>query len=427
MVREGARTMDRLLRHQGRDLKAGVCRGRCGERRRGTCRERAGIATFRDTRIRSATPLSLLSHFSSHDLKCSIMDITPARPRSPAIHPNRFQNKTLFTIQFHLHHSNRFFQQDWFSDCERFRSSFNQQPATVRHDGFRFCTRRRTRANVTTIVEGDTLCPTMKELPDITDILEAARAYAERGLPIIPLNGKIPAICDWQKFVANAVNVELWFGSERSANIGLRTGESGYVVVDSDTDLAEIWVTSHLPESTMRARSGAGSTHRFYEAPPRKEIRNRQGWKRVKGLDVRGQGGFIVLAPSRHPETGEPYRWLTDFLEPDQLPRFSPAWVYERTRRRAVQCLESPTDGDFMEFRAARWLETVEGAVSGQGGHNKTFRVASRLTHLPPIGFGLGFEAALRLMLRIFNPKCRPEWSEKELRHKLEGALKARK
>jgi hypothetical protein len=45
---------------------------------------------------------------------------------------------------------------------------------------------------------------------------------------------------------------------------------------------------------------------------------------------------------------------------------------------------------------------------------------------MPPVGFGLSFEAAMRLMLTVFHPKCRPEWSEKEIRHKLEGALKAR-
>src|SRR5437879_959108 len=104
---------------------------------------------------------------------------------------------------------------------------------------------------------------TMSKQIETTDILAAAQQYAEKGLPIIPVNGKVPAIRDWQKFVADAVNVRLWFGPERSANIGLRTGESGYIVVDTDTEEAEGWVRAHLPESPMRARSGGGSTHRF--------------------------------------------------------------------------------------------------------------------------------------------------------------------
>src|SRR4051812_40792309 len=112
-------------------------------------------------------------------------------------------------------------------------------------------------------------------------LLEAARRYAEAGLPIIPLDGKVPAVKGWQTWVANEVSLALWFG-RRGTNVGLRTGESGYVVVDTDTDEAEAWVREPLPESPMRARPGAGSTHRYYERPPQKEIRNRQGWKGIR-------------------------------------------------------------------------------------------------------------------------------------------------
>jgi Bifunctional DNA primase/polymerase, N-terminal len=253
---------------------------------------------------------------------------------------------------------------------------------------------------------------------DKPDILEAARGYAGLGLPIIPLSGKVPAIKGWQQFVANEVNLRLYFG-DQGCNVGLRTGESGYLVVDTDTDEAEEWVKTHLPESPMRARSGSGSLHSYFEAPPKKEVRNKQGWKGIQGLDVRGHGGYIVLAPSIHPETGKRYEWVTGLVPPEELPRFSPAWIYQRTRRK-VQTVVLANDADFMELRASRWLEKVEGAVSGKGGHNATFRVACKLTHY----FGLGEEAAVRLMLAVFNPKCEPEWSEGEIRHKVADALK---
>jgi hypothetical protein len=66
-------------------------------------------------------------------------------------------------------------------------------------------------------------------------IIDAARQYVTLGLPIIPLVGKIPAIKAWQQFVANVMEAEVWFGPVRCCNIGLRTGESGYIVVDTDT------------------------------------------------------------------------------------------------------------------------------------------------------------------------------------------------
>src|SRR5207248_2438410 len=100
----------------------------------------------------------------------------------------------------------------------------------------------------------------------------------------------------------------------------------------TDTDESEQWVIEHLPETPMRAVSGDGSTHRYYQTPPKKEIRNKQGWKRISGLDLRGTGGFIVLPPSVYPETGRPYEWLTDLSQPEGLPVFSPRWVYERKR-----------------------------------------------------------------------------------------------
>ena len=163
-------------------------------------------------------------------------------------------------------------------------------------------------------------------------ILENARRYAAMEWPILPLKGKIPAVEGWQQFEATPANVDYWFG-QVAANIGLRTGESGYIVIDVDTPKAEDWVLKHLPESPMRAMSGSGSKHRYYASPPRKEIRNKQGWRGIAGLDVRGSGGFIVLPPSIHPETGKEYVWLTPILRPEELPRFSASWIYERRQK----------------------------------------------------------------------------------------------
>src|SRR3954463_16620706 len=97
----------------------------------------------------------------------------------------------------------------------------------------------------------------MGTLPDSAGTREWAEAYAARRWPIIPLVGKVPAVRKWQLFEATPVNVRFWFGSRR-CNVGLRTGESGYVVVDTDTAHAEDWVRRQLPETPMRARSGGG-------------------------------------------------------------------------------------------------------------------------------------------------------------------------
>src|SRR5205823_14570355 len=76
-------------------------------------------------------------------------------------------------------------------------------------------------------------------------------------------------------------------------------------------------------------------------------------------------------------------------------------------------------DADFAEYRAARWLEKVEGAVSGRGGHNRTFRVACKLTH----DFGLDRDRAVRLMMAVFNPRCEPPWRLCDIEKKVDDAL----
>jgi len=278
------------------------------------------------------------------------------------------------------------------------------------------------------------------ETPRDPMILEAAQAYAEEDKPIIPLKGKVPAVQDWQHFVANAANVLLFFGKQ-GCNIGMRTGESGYIVVDTDNERAEAWAVARLPETPMLALSGSGSKHRYFDQPPRKEIRNKQGWKGIHGLDIRGHGGFIVLAPSIHPETGERYRWLTEVLPAEELPRFLPEWVRDRSRRKTMKLLQqSPAylpsaewDADFLLVRARAWLTKVaieNPAVSHEGGHNATFRVACRLTHFPRFpgdnSFGLSREQAIGLMMDIYNPCCRPPWRLADIEHKVDDAIKKR-
>ena len=250
------------------------------------------------------------------------------------------------------------------------------------------------------------------------DIYEAAKEYAQRGWPIIPLRGKAPAVRGWQQWVADEANVLLWFG-RRGANIGLRPADAGYTVVDTDTAEADAWVRSHLPETPMTVCTGSGSTHRYYAAPPRKEIRNRQGWNGIPGLDVRGSPGPVVLPPSIHPETGRLYLWVGENRLPEGLPRFSPAWVYRRTRRRVQDMMEA-VPGDRVR-RARAYIAKIEGAVSGQGGHNATFRVACILRQK----FDLSVEEAWPLF-KEWNTTCQPEWSDRELAHKLEDAGKRR-
>ena len=70
--------------------------------------------------------------------------------------------------------------------------------------------------------------------------------------------------------------------------------------------------------------------------------------------------------------------------------------------------------------RATRYLSSCDPAVSGASGHNTTFRVACVLVH----GFALSLTEAFRL-LKDYNQRCQPPWSDAELRHKILSAASA--
>ncbi len=68
--------------------------------------------------------------------------------------------------------------------------------------------------------------------------------------------------------------------------------------------------------------------------------------------------------------------------------------------------------------RARAYVDKIPGAVSGAGGHARTFAVARALI----TGFCLSESDALRLLVE-YNARCSPPWSENELGHKIRSAL----
>jgi len=67
--------------------------------------------------------------------------------------------------------------------------------------------------------------------------------------------------------------------------------------------------------------------------------------------------------------------------------------------------------------RARAYVAQMDAAVSGAGGHDVTFRVACVLVE----GFSLSGGDALEIM-REYNSRCDPAWSDRELEHKVRSA-----
>ena len=70
--------------------------------------------------------------------------------------------------------------------------------------------------------------------------------------------------------------------------------------------------------------------------------------------------------------------------------------------------------------RAEQYAQTCQPAVSGEGGHGQTLKMAIAIGP----GFDLTEDDAYRVLADHYNPRCVPPWSEKDLRRKVREAYK---
>jgi hypothetical protein len=142
-----------------------------------------------------------------------------------------------------------------------------------------------------------------------------APRYFELGIPVIPLSGKIPLVSDWNVWSERAqTEEELDWLIQRypRANIGAVMGLWA-TAVDIDTDNED--VLRAIPYSPFRRRGKKGSISLYKPT----DIPNRAGAEFP--VEFLNHGRQIVLPPSIHPETGQPYLWVgEENLDLSQLP-----------------------------------------------------------------------------------------------------------
>lgn len=148
------------------------------------------------------------------------------------------------------------------------------------------------------------------------------------GYNVIPLKkgDKAPAI-KWEKFKCERATDEQilrWQEHSPDANIGVVTGIiSGIFVLDLDNEEAIIEAERRGLPQTPRVRTGKGQ-HIYFRYPQGQVVKNRVGF--LPGMDIRGEGGYVVAPPSMHPN-GSKYEWIT---RPDECPLAdAPEWVTE--------------------------------------------------------------------------------------------------
>lgn len=243
-----------------------------------------------------------------------------------------------------------------------------------------------------------------------TTMLDAALSYARLGLAVFPLveGAKNPATAKGFKNASTDEKaIRSWWGKNPNYNIGIACG-NGTLVIDLDVDEAKgedgtatlrKWEGEHgkLPE-TATAVTGRGGMHMLYHIDG--EARCSANPK--LGVDVRGDGGYIVAPPSIHPN-GTRYEWERD------------------PREREI----AEADGNvmaFIEFVQGKKDDnkalSVPGEIESGGRNNTLFKMACSLQSK-----GLSNSAILAAVMAENAEKCNPPLPNNEVRRLVESAL----
>lgn len=144
--------------------------------------------------------------------------------------------------------------------------------------------------------------------------LELGKTYLELGWSIIPIGSEKKPLIKWKEFQDKKPaleDVQKWSAHKNLTGYALVTGKTSSVVV-LDLDQGSKFDAKVLP-STPHSQTGSGGHHYFFRQPDF-EIPNATSF--IEKTDFRGEGGYAILPPSKHP-SGNQYFWLES---PDEVP-----------------------------------------------------------------------------------------------------------
>ncbi len=258
-----------------------------------------------------------------------------------------------------------------------------------------------------------------------TEGLVAALTYARRGWPVAPAHSTRhdgscscgDASCDrigkhprtrhgLTDATTDEKTIREWWSKTPDANVLIRTGKVGdrYLVVfdidakhNGEEKLAELLAehSAELPD-TPRAITGGGGSHIFMWS--RLPVKSSAG-QIALGLDVRGVGGYVIAAPSRH-ESGREYLWDAGAHPADLALAEAPSWFVALAGLAGERVKVKPSD-----------VEGAEISEIFEGGRNSALTKIAGAMRRPGVG-----ERAILAALRIVNDeRCRPPLDDWEL------------
>lgn len=177
-------------------------------------------------------------------------------------------------------------------------------------------------------------------------VLQHAKTYAKAGVRVLPLKANSKAAClhDWvNKSFSDPEQVLQWFGNGAVYNIGLAMGSwqhtdtDGTYLVCVDIDMHG-QINGKAAFDQLAAEHGGDigepfiadtatdGLHLVYTTT--EPLTNERG-ALPPGVDIRGQGGYIMTEPSRHPDNGKTPKWRANANWPGAKPGLMPQWLVD--------------------------------------------------------------------------------------------------
>ena len=157
--------------------------------------------------------------------------------------------------------------------------------------------------------------------------LNSALRYTDKHLKILPLHtvdstgactygrvdcpspGKHPRISNGVKGAScDPEQIGTWWSTWPDSNIGMALGSDAYDgaglmcldidMPDGPESLAILADEGKTVPSTLMQQTGGGGIHYFFKVPDDEPVKNIVGLR--KGIDVKADGGYSVVDPSRH-------------------------------------------------------------------------------------------------------------------------------
>ena len=167
--------------------------------------------------------------------------------------------------------------------------------------------------------------------------------------------------------------IQKWHNEYPRANWAVATGaESDVVVLDVDPDKDGEKTINNFPiHDTPCSKTGGGGIHYYFSYPGHKidTTVERIG----KGVDVRADGGYAILPPSKH-ISGIKYSWQIKPNDMDLAP--TPDWLIKRNKKVKVKLTDKSDSEKIPDGRRNETMTSIAGTLKNRGLSTEAIRNA---------------------------------------------------